>query len=112
MITGFEACSRRRLRRLVLIMDLPAIVPASHASKRRAELFAVNLCLQRCKLVFAGHSAATAENRCNEAGIEIRQARPKSTSEVLRQRMIGMLLVLGSTANLVHVANCMPRGAF
>jgi hypothetical protein len=94
---------------LSLINDLSAVIAASDPSERCPKLFGIDRGRQRCEVVGFCNSAGATQQRRDEACIEIRQARPKPAREILRQRVIGMLLVFGGTAYLVHVTNRVPR---
>jgi hypothetical protein len=96
-------------RGLSLINDLSAIITASDPSEHRAKLFGIDRGRKRCEVVGSRKSAGASQKRRCEACVEIRQARPKSAREILRQRVIGMLLVFGGTAYIVHVTNRAPR---
>ena len=98
-----------RVSSLSLINDLSAIITASDPSERRAELFGVDRGRKRCEVVGFRNSAGANQNRRYKACIEIRQARPKSARKILRQRVIGMLLIFRGAADLVHVTNRVPR---
>ena len=67
-----------------------------------------NRCEDRRISKFGGRG----QKRRQEPHIEIRQARPKPAREILRQGVIGMQLVFGRTAYLVHVTNRVPRRPF
>ena len=43
--------------------------------------------------------------------IEVRQARPEAARQISRQRVIGMLLILGGTTYLIQVTNRVPRSS-
>jgi hypothetical protein len=96
------------VRGLLLINDLSAVITASDPSERRTKLFGNDCGRKRCKVVGFCNSAGAAQKRRYKACIKIRQARPESAREILRQRVIGMLLIFGSTAYLVHVTNRVP----
>jgi hypothetical protein len=100
---------RDRVRGLSLINDLSAVITASDPSERRTKLFGIDYGRKRCPVVGFRNSAGATQYRRYEACIEIRQARPKSAREILRQGVIGMLVVFGGTAYLVHVTNRVPR---
>src|SRR5882757_5896355 len=100
---------RYRVRDLSLIDDLSAVIAASDPSERRTKFFGIDRGCKRCEVAGFCNSAGATQKRRYEACIEIRQARPKSAREILRQRVIGMLLVFGGTAYLVHVTNRVPR---
>src|SRR5471032_2273493 len=87
------------------INDLSAVITASDPSEGRTELFGTQALRRRRVSQFGGREPkATSKD-----WIEIRQARPKSARKLFRQRVIGMLLIFGGTAYLVHVTNSVPR---
>src|SRR6266571_2893130 len=97
------------VRGLSLIDDLSAVIAASDPSERRTKFFGIDRGRKRCQVAGFCNSAGATQKRRYQTCIEIRQARPKSAREILRQRVIGMLLVFGGTAYLVHVTNRVPR---
>src|SRR5882757_4726621 len=103
---------RYRVHGLSLIDDLSAVIAASNPSERRTKCFGIDRGRKRCEVVGFCNSAGATQKRRYEACIEIRQARPKSAREILRQRVIRMLLIFGGTAYLVHVTNRVPRRPF
>ena len=104
--------TRYRARGLSLINDLSAVIAAGDPSERRTKCFGIDRGRKRCDVVGFCNSAGATQKRRYEACIEIRQARPKSAREILRQRVIRMLLIFGGTAYLVHVTNRVPRRPF
>ena len=100
---------RYRVRGLSLIDDLSAVIAASDPSERRTKFFGIDRGRKRCDVVGLCNSAGATQKRRYEACIEIRQARPESAREILRQCVIGMLLVFRGAAYLLHVTNRLPR---
>src|SRR5262249_13829605 len=110
LVRSSKTVLKRPASRPSIIDDLSTVVTASDTSERGTKWFAVDHGRKRCQVFVSRNSAGATQNRGYEFCIEIRQARPKSAREILRQCMIGMLLVFGSAADLVHMTNHVPWG--
>src|SRR5262249_55402289 len=93
----------------LVIDDLAAVIAARDPPQRRTELLAIDQRRKCCEVGIVCNSASAAQNRRYEVCVKIRQARPESAREILRQRVIGMLLVFRGAAYLIHVTNRVPR---
>src|SRR5262245_1247280 len=108
---ALAATSLLRFIRIVLRINLPAVIPTGNTTEPQPKLFGIQRLQSQIGHRFGG-STSSIKNFCNQLPIKKWQSSPEAGGKYLRQIMLGVILIFWRPANFIHVSNGTPRSAF